>query len=190
MDVEYRKLKESADLGDTTQYNQSLKRIGVHVHKILYVQLSDKNLVLDLTQDVLIKMIRSLHLFRGDCKFSTWMYQLIQNTLKNHYRQQASHEFCSIEDILHLAGSDAASPEYQAIHSERFKTIDNVLSSMPCDMRSCLSAFIRDGESYEEIAKIMDCPVGTVRSRISRAKRIISSALNEDYYEDGIRKLV
>lgn len=187
MDFEYKQLKKNADIGDAHHYNQSLERMSAHVHKILYAQLSDKNLVLDLTQEIMIKMIRSLHLFRGDCKFSTWMYRIIQNTLKNHYRQQLVHKLCSIEDILDLAGSEAQNPEYQAIHSERFKTIDNILSSMPAEMRSCLSAFIRDGDSYEEIAKTMDCPVGTVRSRISRAKRMIASVLKKDCYQGGIR---
>jgi len=152
-------------------------------HKILglisrYVH--DSYEVQDVAQEAFIKAFRALPNFRGDSAFYTWLYRIAINTAKNHLVSRGRRppdKDVEVEDAEYFdTGSalrDTENPE-NALMGEELKTVvDNAIRDLPDDLRSAVTLREFDGLSYEDIAEIMDCPVGTVRSRIFRARDAI-----------------
>ena len=139
----------------------------------------------DVAQESFIKAYRALGSFRGDAAFYTWLYRIAINTAKNYRlaraRRSASQEVDvqdaeAIENAPQLQGLDT--PERLLLTQEMLDTIKLALSTLPEEMRVALELREFDGMSYEEIAVAMDCPVGTVRSRIFRARASIDNLIN------------
>lgn len=139
---------------------------------------------LDVTQDAFLKAYRALPNFRGDSAFYTWLYRIAVNTAKNHLAIQArrsadkEQDFSEIEQI---EGNDAlkeyATPEHMLLKDEIQATVITAIEDLPADLRMAITLREIEGLSYEEIATVMDCPIGTVRSRIFRAREAIDSQL-------------
>lgn len=152
-------------------------------HKILNLvsrYLRDQQDVEDVTQEAFIKAFRALPRFRGESAFYTWLYRIAINTAKNHLVARSRRppgvdvdvddaEFMDGTDVLR----DSESPEAALSRDQLAKVINATLSELPDDLRSAVTLREFDGLTYEQIAKIMDCPVGTVRSRIFRAREAI-----------------
>ena len=184
--------EESTDLelvrrvqgGDKRAFDALFAR---HQHKIAglisrYVR--DREDVADLVQEVFIKAYRALPRFRGDSAFYTWVFRIAINTSKNHVASRGrrpSEANIDIEDAEHLDGGellrDADDPESEMSRDQLAQVIDEVLRDLPEDLRSAVTLREYDGLSYEQIADIMDCPVGTVRSRIFRAREAIDERI-------------
>jgi len=135
---------------------------------------------LDITQEAFIKAYRSIPNFRGDSAFYTWMYRIAVNTAKNYLAVQArrSHgldrdisEMEQIEDNTAL--KEQATPENLLLREELQATIFRTVDNLPDDLKTAITLREVDGLSYEDIAMVMDCPIGTVRSRIFRAREAI-----------------
>ncbi len=156
-------------------------------HKILglvsrYVR--DASEVQDVTQEAFIKAYRALPRFRGDSAFYTWIYRIAINTAKNHLMAKSRRPPGSdvdIEDAEYYEGAsalkDIETPENQLFGEELKNVVNKAISQLPEDLRTAVTLREFDGLSYEEIADIMDCPVGTVRSRIFRAREAIDKQL-------------
>ncbi len=153
-------------------------------HKIVnlvmrYVR--DPEQALDITQEAFIKAYRALPRFRGDSAFYTWLYRIAVNTAKNYLaaqrRRPTDIEF-DMQDQeqygLHAKLKETDTPEAVALSQELKDTLERAIASLPDDLRTAIILRELDGMSYEEIAQTMDCPVGTVRSRIFRARDAIS----------------
>ena len=139
---------------------------------------------LDVTQDAFIKAYRALPGFRGDSAFYTWLYRIATNTAKNYLASQKrrigdvdidSETMESREQSLGL--DDVATPENLLAKDEVERTVFDAIENLPEDLRTALTLREFDGLSYEEIAEVMECPVGTVRSRIFRARETVSEKL-------------
>ena len=139
----------------------------------------------DVAQESFIKAYRALGSFRGEAAFYTWLYRIAINTAKNYRlaraRRSASQEVDvqdaeAIENAPQLQGLDT--PERLLLTQEMLDTIKVALSTLPEEMRIAIELREFDGMSYEEIAVAMDCPVGTVRSRIFRARATIDNMIN------------
>ncbi len=152
-------------------------------HKILNLvarYLRSPEDVEDVAQEAFIKAYRALPRFRGDSAFYTWLYRIAINTAKNHLvargRRPPSMDV-DVEEAEFMDGADALkegeSPEAALTRDELSQAIDRAISALPDDLRSAVTLREFDGLSYEQIAEIMDCPVGTVRSRIFRARESI-----------------
>jgi RNA polymerase sigma-70 factor, ECF subfamily len=143
----------------------------------------------DIAQDAFIKAYRALPQFRGDSAFYTWLYRIAINTAKNAL---ASRQRSPIEYDLDRRGpdgdadapydlqsrmKDSATPEALAMTEEIRSTVNAAIQSLPEDLRTAIVLRELDGLSYEEIAAMMECPVGTVRSRIFRAREAIDAQL-------------
>ncbi len=152
-------------------------------HKILslisrYVRHSDE--VQDVAQEAFIKAYRALPNFRGDSAFYTWMYRIAINTAKNHLvarqRRPPSVDI-DIDDAEHFDGDfqlkDIENPENILFGGELKHVVERAIESLPEELRTAVTLREFDGLSYEDIATAMDCPVGTVRSRIFRAREAI-----------------
>ena len=138
----------------------------------------------DVTQDAFIKAYRALPGFRGDSAFYTWLYRIATNTAKNYLvsqkRRQGSVDIDSeaMESREQALGlDDVATPENLLAKDEVERTVFSAIENLPEDLRTALTLREFDGLSYEEIAEVMECPVGTVRSRIFRARETVSEKL-------------
>ena len=139
----------------------------------------------DVVQEAFIKADRALPQFRGDSAFYTWLYRIGVNTAKNHLmalgrRPKAMNEV-ELEDIENFddAGDlrSYETPESAMMTKEIAATVNDTIEHLPEELRSAITLREMDGLSYEEIAEIMDCPIGTVRSRIFRARESIAEKL-------------
>ncbi len=156
-------------------------------HKIVNLvgrYLRDPEDVQDVAQEAFIKAFRALPRFRGDSAFYTWLYRIAINTAKNHIVARSRRPpgtDVDVEDAEFMDGADVLkegeSPEAALARDELSDAIDASIRALPDDLRSAVTLREFDGLSYEQIAEIMDCPVGTVRSRIFRAREAIDKAI-------------
>jgi RNA polymerase sigma-70 factor (ECF subfamily) len=158
-------------------------------HKILgligrYVHDADE--VQDVAQEAFIKAFRALPNFRGESAFYTWLYRIAINTAKNHLVSRSRRPPGSdveIEDAEYYEGGaalrDVETPENALFGAELKAVVERAIGDLPDDLRTAVTLREFDGLSYEDIAEIMDCPVGTVRSRIFRAREAIDKQVQE-----------
>ncbi len=149
-----------------------------------YVHDSDE--VQDVAQEAFIKAYRALPGFRGDSAFYTWLYRIAINTAKNHLVSRSRRPPGSdveLEDAEYMDAGEALrdreSPEAALYGEELRSTVNDALSALPDDLRTAVTLREFDGLSYEEIAEVMECPVGTVRSRIFRAREAIDKSVQQ-----------
>ena len=156
-------------------------------HKIVnlvmrYVR--DPDQALDITQEAFLKAYRALPRFRGDAAFYTWMYRIAVNTAKNYLAAQRRRPMDVELDMqdpeqyeLHAKLKETDTPEGMTLSHELHETVERAIAALPDDLRTAIVLRELDGMSYEEIAQTMECPVGTVRSRIFRARDAISKKI-------------
>ena len=157
-------------------------------HKIIQLvnrYVKDPSEAQDVAQEAFIKAYRALGNFRGDSAFYTWLYRIAINTAKNYLvsRSRRSSDYQvdiqdaeAIENAPQLQGMET--PERLLLNQEIIDTIKTAIDKLPEEMRTAIILREFDGMSYEEIAEAMDCPVGTVRSRLFRAREAIDNKLN------------
>ncbi len=139
---------------------------------------------LDVTQEAFLKAYRALPNFRGDSAFYTWLYRIAVNTAKNYLTMQSrrsgelNQDISEIEQIeVSDALRDKATPERLLLRDEIQATVISAIEQLPEDLRVAIMLREVDGMSYEDIAAVMECPIGTVRSRIFRAREAIDKQL-------------
>ena len=157
-------------------------------HKIIQLvnrYVKDPSEAQDVAQEAFIKAYRALGNFRGDSAFYTWLYRIAINTAKNYLvsRSRRSSDYQvdiqdaeALENAPQLQGMET--PERLLLNQEIIDTIKTAIDKLPEEMRTAIMLREFEGMSYEEIAVAMDCPVGTVRSRIFRAREAIDNKLN------------
>lgn len=156
-------------------------------HKIISVvhrYVRDSADVHDVVQEAFIKAYRALENFRGDSAFYTWMYRIAINTAKNHLISRGRRPPATdvdIEDAEYFTGNDNLqdfnTPESILFCDQLQAAVENAITQLPEDLRTAVTLREMEGLSYEEIAEIMKCPVGTVRSRIFRAREAIDKVV-------------
>ncbi len=157
-------------------------------HKIVAIvsrYIKDSAEVYDVSQEAFIKAYRAIGNFRGDSAFYTWIYRIAINTAKNHLVSRGRRPPASdvdVDDAEYYSGSDqlkdVSSPEGQLMRDELQAVVDKAIRDLPEDLRTAVTLREMEGLSYEEIADVMDCPVGTVRSRIFRARESIEKQMS------------
>jgi RNA polymerase sigma-70 factor (ECF subfamily) len=184
-------LVERAQKGDSRAFDLLVKK---YQHKILglisrYVQ--DHSEVQDVAQEAFIKAYRALGSFRAESAFYTWMYRIAINTAKNYLvsrgrRPPGSDLDISDAEIVDQSGrlSDIESPEAAIARDQLEAAVFEAIEKLPDDLRTAITLREFDGLSYEDIATIMECPVGTVRSRIFRAREAVDKHI-EPLLEHG-----
>ncbi|MBS1212351.1 MAG: polymerase sigma factor RpoE [Proteobacteria bacterium] len=156
-------------------------------HKIVQLinrYIRDPHEALDVAQDTFIKAYRALPSFRGDSAFYTWIYRIAINTAKNHIATRSRRPTDDDLDVetaeqFESAGGlrDQETPEGLLLSDELAHVIQLALDELPDELRTAISLRELEGLSYDEIAEVMNCPVGTVRSRIFRARESIDKKL-------------
>ena len=139
---------------------------------------------LDISQETFIKAYKALPNFRGESAFYTWLYRIAVNTAKNHLTVQSrkitksDYDVTEIEQIEgNMTLTEQTTPENLLIKDELQETVLNTIENLPEDLKSAIMLREIEGLSYEEIAAVMECPVGTVRSRIFRARETIDNKI-------------
>ena len=174
-------LVERVQQGDKKAFNLLVSRYQNRVAGLLtrYVSPND---IPDVVQESFIKAYRSIGAFRGDSAFYTWLYRIAVNTAKNYLtaqgRRPPNEDILAEEAESYDVGSnlrDVATPENEMLSNELKKIVFDTIKGLQEDLRTAITLREIEGLSYEEIAEIMECPVGTVRSRIFRAREIIES---------------
>ncbi|MDX1694976.1 MAG: RNA polymerase sigma factor RpoE [Ketobacteraceae bacterium] len=177
-----RRLVERVQQGDKRAFDLLVTK---YQHKILSVIgrfVQDQDEAMDVAQEAFIKAYRALKNFRGESAFYTWIYRIAVNTAKNHLVSRGRRppgRDVEVEDAEYYEGGvalhETSSPEKNLLRDELEKVIYDTIADLPEDLKTALTLREFDGLSYEEIAEIMDCPVGTVRSRIFRGREAVDS---------------
>lgn len=177
-------LVERVQKGDKKAFDVLVIKYQQKVASLISRYIKDQAEVMDVVQEAFIKAYRALPNFRGDSAFYTWLYRVAINTAKNHLASQSRRPPSDdVEaDLAEQLDSGSklkehATPENLALEDEIARTIQAALNDLPDDLRTAIVLREIDGLSYEEIAQAMDCPIGTVRSRIFRAREAIDNRI-------------
>ena len=178
-------LVERAQRGDKRAFELLVVKYQRKLGRLLSRMVRDPGEVEDVTQEAFIKAYRALPNFRGESAFYTWLYRIAINTAKNYLVSMGrraptttgfDHEEAeSFDDAEALR--DTATPENELLGREVADTVNRAVATLPEDLRTAITLREIEGLSYEEIAGVMNCPIGTVRSRIFRAREAIAQQL-------------
>jgi len=178
------KLVERAQMGDKRAFDLLVRKYQHKVISLISRYINNASDVHDVAQEAFVKAYRALGTFRGESAFYTWLYRIAVNSAKNHITAQsrrppsndvdaADAEFFDGGEVLH----ETDSPEALTLTSEIKRVVFDTIDSLPADLKTAITLRELEGLSYEEIATAMECPVGTVRSRIFRAREVIDNNL-------------
>jgi len=178
------RLVELVQRGDRTAFNVLVLKYQHKVMKLVMRYVRNQAEAEDITQEAFIKAYRALPSFRGDSAFYTWLYRIAINTAKNSLvarRKRLVDYDLDLQDpddyTAQVLLKHSDTPERLLLTEEIRQTVQEAMKALPDDLREAITLRELDGLSYEEIAEVMDCPVGTVRSRIFRAREAIDNKL-------------
>jgi len=178
------RLVELVQRGDRNAFNVLVLKYQHKVMKLVMRYVRDQAEAEDIAQEAFIKAYRALPSFRGESAFYTWLYRIAINTAKNSLmsgRKRLVDYDLDLQDPDDYTGQvllkHGDTPERMLLTDEIRQTVQEAMRSLPDDLREAIVLRELDGLSYEEIAEVMECPVGTVRSRIFRAREAIDSKL-------------
>ena len=179
------KLVEKAQKGDKKAFGMLVEKYQRRLNRLLSRMVRDQSEIEDIVQDSFIKAYRAINNFRGDSAFYTWLYRIGINTAKNHLvklgkRPKAMNdveieEIENFEDAPDLRSHET--PESSMMSREIVASVNQTIEALPNELKEAISLREMDGLSYGEIADLMNCPIGTVRSRIFRAREVIAEKL-------------
>ena len=176
------KLVERVQKGDNGAFDLLVLKYQHKIVNLVMRYVRDPELAQDITQEAFIKAYRALPRFRGDSAFYTWLYRIAVNTAKNHLAAQRRRPMDIELDLqdpeqyeLHAKLKETDTPEGLTLSNELMEIVERAIAALPEDLQTAIILRELEGMSYEEIAQTMECPVGTVRSRIFRARDAISN---------------
>jgi RNA polymerase sigma-70 factor (ECF subfamily) len=180
-----RQLVARAQRGDKQAFELLVEKYQRKLARLLSRFIRDPAEVEDVTQEAFIKAYRALPAFRGDSAFYTWLYRIGINTAKNYLMAMGRRAPTSTEVEAEEAEGfeegeqlrDINTPESLLLSKEIARTVNATIEQLPEELRTAIQMREIEGMSYEDIAKAMDCPIGTVRSRIFRAREAIAERL-------------
>ena len=179
-----RLLVERVQRGDKAAFDLLVRKYQHKIVKLITRYVHDGSEALDVAQEAFIKAYRAIHGFRGDSAFYTWLYRIAINTAKNHLMAEGRRPLDHGVDLqdpdqydMQARLRDMDTPERLLLTEEIQKTVEQTIEELPEDLRTAIVLREIEGMSYEQIAEAMSCPVGTVRSRIFRAREAIDKRL-------------
>ena len=180
-----KQLVQRAQRGDLRAFDLLVLKYQGRIAALVSRYVSDAGEVEDVTQEAFIKAYRALGKFRGDSAFYTWLYRIAANAAKNHLvakgRRPGAHATIEDAEGFDEGGllSESASPEALSMGDELAEVVESALKALPDELKAALMLREFDGLSYDDIADVLGCPVGTVRSRIFRAREAIDQRVKE-----------
>jgi RNA polymerase sigma factor (sigma-70 family) len=172
--------------GDVAAFDRLIAKYRERVFGIVYNMTSNREDAADLTQDAFIKAFQSIQRFSGQSSFFTWLYRIAINSTLSHLRKSRMRSFFSLETIntdepvsreIVAALTDKTGVDRDAYVRELQEKLNDAMQKLSIKHRTVVTLFEIDGLSHQEIAEVMDCSVGTVRSRLHYAKQLLQSEL-------------
>ena len=177
-------LVKRVQAGDTAAFDLLVRKYQHRIAALIGRYVSDWSEVQDVAQETFIRAYRALGNFRGDAQFYTWLHRIAVNTSKNHlvaHNRRPPTDDIDIEDAEHFDSGirlrDSDTPERELMRQQLEQTVMRAVEALPEELRVAINLREVDGLSYDEIAERMGCPIGTVRSRIFRAREAIDREL-------------
>ena len=179
-----RELVARVQRGDMAAFDLLVRKYLHRIAGLISRYIADRDEVQDVAQDTFLRAWRAIGNFRGDAQFYTWLHRIAVNTAKNHLvaqnRRPPASDIDAGDAAQYESGGrlrDNDTPERELLRDEIERTVLGVVEALPGELREAITMREVDGLSYEEIALRMDCPIGTVRSRIFRAREAIDARL-------------
>ena len=179
-----KELVKKAQKGDKVAFDALVTKYQFKVVNLVTRFVKDVDEAQDVAQEAFIKAYRGLANFRGDSAFYTWLYRIAINSAKNYIVSQSRKSptyAVDIDDAEHMetaaALKEIGTPEGKLLTSEIENTVYKAIKELPEDLKTAITLRELEGMTYEEIANVMECPIGTVRSRIFRARETIDKHL-------------
>lgn len=172
--------------GDVTAFDQIVVKYRARVYGVVYNMTSNREDSSDLTQDAFIKAFQSINRFQGQSSFFTWLYKIAVNSTLSHLRKNKLRTFFSFEKVnedeavsaeVVAALTDNTGADRDTFVRELQEKLNEAMQKLSINHRTVITLFEIDGLSHQEIAEIMNCSVGTVRSRLHYAKQLLQSEL-------------
>ena len=186
-------LVQRVQAGERRAFDLLVRRYQHKVLGIVARYLADWAECQDVAQEVFIRAFRAIGNFRGESSFYTWLYKIATNTAKNHLvslGRRPPGDDLQLEDAQHLDSAlklkDSATPERELLRAEIERSVSAAVAELPEELRQAITLREVDGLSYEEIADVMSCPIGTVRSRIFRAREAIEKRIRPLIQENEV----
>ena len=177
-------LVERVQKGDKRAFDLLVTKYQHKIASVISRYIHDWSECQDVAQETFIRAYRALGNFRGDSQFYTWLYKIAINTAKNYLvalgRRPPQGDIDAADAVQYDGGTrlrDTDTPEHELLRQEIERTVTATVEELPDELRTAITLREVDGLSYEEIATVMDCPIGTVRSRIFRAREAIDTRL-------------
>lgn len=177
-------LVKRVQAGDAAAFDLLVRKYQHRIAALIGRYISDWSEVQDIAQETFIRAYRAMANFRGDAQFYTWLHRIAVNTAKNHlvaHNRRPPTDDIDIDDAEHFDSGirlrDSDTPERELMRQQLEQTVMRAVEALPEELRVAINLREVDGLSYEEIAERMGCPIGTVRSRIFRARDAIDREL-------------
>lgn len=179
-------LLEKAKAGDVSAFEELIESYQKKIYNLSYRIIGNYDDAADMAQEVLIRIFRSIASFKGQSSFSTWIYRITTNVCLDEIRRKKNKKIISLDEEIRMEDgeikrqimSDDLQPDAVAEQEELRSIVSNAINSLPDDHRLVITLRDIQGLSYDEISTVLDCPIGTVKSRISRARLALKKLLS------------
>lgn len=174
--------------GDPGAFDELVTHYERQVFNFAYRISGNYDDAMDVSQEAFIRVFNSLHTFRGDSNFSTWVYRIVKNVYLDIRKKSKSHRLCSLDESIELDENSVMrqiedgkpTPDQMVEIQERDKKLHDAVNTLPDYQRIIVTLYHVQHKSYEEIADIMELPIGTVKSRLNRARLALSELLKSE----------
>lgn len=187
--MDEKRLIQKAKSGDNKAFEELIEEHFKKIYNIAYRMTGNPDDASDMTQEVMIKLFRNIGSFKGDSKFSTWVYRVATNTCLDELKKQKRHSHTSLNaefdtgdgEMTYDVEDTSPTPEEAAEKKELRSTVAAAIQKLSPDHKAALVLRDIKGFSYDEIAKILNCSEGTVKSRLNRARAALKEILQKDF---------
>ena len=181
MELNEQKLIERASGGDPAAFNQLMAMHEKRMYAVALRMFANREDAQDCLQEAMLRIYRAIGSFKGQSSFSTWVYRITMNTCLDELRRKKNRPSTSLDNLLDQGWSPSDGdnvPEHRAIQAETRKALVGAIRELPEDMRAAIVLRDMQGYSYDEIARMLDVNVGTIKSRISRGREKLREKLS------------
>ena len=186
MDATERNLIEKCKQGDRKAFDTLIRSYEKRVYNLAYRLSGHYDEANDISIDAFVRVFQALRLFRGEANFSTWLFRIVTNVYLDRRKRTRNKQHLSLEEYIELEENSVArqiedpspTPDMRAEASERHNVLQQAINGLPDYQRAMIVLYHTEGLSYEEIAEVLALPIGTVKSRLNRARLTLREKLN------------